>query len=217
MANVIRRNLVDIILARRSVREGFVGTPVARDELEAIVECGLSAPSSKNAQPWRLHVVRDSSLLLSIAEAVRNADGASSYVPHDPRTGVPYPNYVSTVTESADILQQVSSAIFVENRGVFSGGRQQLCQAGVDALRSSITGYGLELVGLGAAVENMWLAANALGLAAAFIGDIAVAEDEIKVLLDISGDLVGALALGHAPLDTSVRTTLARDHLVVWH
>lgn len=209
--------VIELILARRSVREGFATTPVPKRDLELITKCGLAAPSSKNARPWHFHVVQDRYTLNSIAEAVRTADGAANYVPHDPRTGAPYPHYVSSVAESADVLQAAPAAVFIENRGVFSGGRAQLAQATKDALRGSITGYGLELIGLGAAIENMWLAANALGLLAAFIGDVVVAEVSIQRQLRVTGDLVGALVLGYVQVESASARQPSSQELVTWH
>lgn len=81
-------------------------------------------------------------------------------------------------------------------------------------------GYGLEMIGIGTAVENMWLAAEALGVRVAFMGDVAVAEHEIRRLLVIPGDLVGVLALGFSdtprPARRQVLDTGDADR-VVWH
>ena len=51
--------VVDTILRRHSVREGFSRAPIPIEVLEDIIRCGLAAPSSKNARPWRFHVVMD--------------------------------------------------------------------------------------------------------------------------------------------------------------
>lgn len=213
-------DVIAALLGRRSTREGFVGRPVPMSAMRQIVRCGLAAPSSKNAQPWRMHVVTDRAELGRLADSVEHADGASEYVPHDPATGQPRPAYVSTVRESAQVLRDVSAAIFMENRGLFSNGRTGLASASQPALVGSLVGFGLEMIGIGAAVENMWLAAEALGVRVAFMGDVAIAEDAIRDRLKIAGDLVGVLALGFSdePLPPR-RQTLDEydaDH-VVWH
>jgi len=51
------RVAIEAILTRRSVREGFTGQPIPRSVLAEIVRCGCAAPSAKNTQPWRFHVV----------------------------------------------------------------------------------------------------------------------------------------------------------------
>jgi nitroreductase len=46
----------DAIVSRRSIR-AFLPTPVARDDIEAILEVAARAPSGTNTQPWNVHVL----------------------------------------------------------------------------------------------------------------------------------------------------------------
>ena len=197
--------VVDRILSRRSVRRGFDGRTIPRDQLETVVACGLSAPSSKNAQPWRFHVVQDRELMVAIAVAAEHSEDVDRWVPSDPRTGLPHGHWPSSVRESADILRSAAVGILIENRGVFSGGRQVLANATPTALAASLLGYSFELVGIGAALENMWLAANSLGISAAFLGDLAIAESTARQLLAFEGDMVGILVLGYSDLTSDQR------------
>ncbi len=216
----VRPLVIAAMLARRSIREGFDSRPIPGSFLREIVRCGLAAPSSKNAQPWRLHVVTDRATLAALADAVESAEGADEYVPHDPATGLPRPAYVSTVRESAQVLREIAAAIFIENRGLFSNGRSSLADASRRALAESLVGFGLEMIGIGAAVENMWLAAEALGVRVAFMGDVVIAEDDIRRRLGIVGDLAGVLALGFSdvPLPARRQRLDERDaEHVVWH
>jgi len=189
---------IEAILRRRSVREGFTDAPVPRAVLEDILRCGLAAPSSKNARPSRFHVVTDRDLLDVIAREVESSEDLDTYVPFDPVTGKPRPEWSSTVIESAEVLRNARVAIFVENTGTFSRGRQALVNASPEALAGSIVGYTLEAMGLGAAIQSMWIAAVAHGLAGVFMGDVLIAERAIKRRFAIAGDLVGVLALGYA-------------------
>jgi nitroreductase len=213
--------VIDTILARRSIRFGYQDRPVAKEDLDLVLQCGLAAPSSKNARPWRFHVVQDAGLRQQIAEATERAEGVDEYVPHDPRTGLPSPHWSSTVLESADVVRAAPAIVAIENRGVFTGGRATLEQASHEALASSLAGYGFEVMGLGASMENIWLAANSLGIGVAFLGDLNIAEPEIRSLLGLEGDLMGVIALGYAPLQAPPRrdppseTQVAAP--VVWH
>ena len=208
------------LMNRRSIRYGFAPRPVGRRQLEHIVACGLAAPSSKNAQPWRFHVVTQRSVLDGFADAVSCADGIDRYVPHDPRTGQPYSYYRSTVLESAQVLRDVPATIWIENLGAFSAGRETLLAVTPEALAPALVGYGLELLGIGAAIENMWIAANALGLAASFLGDVVVAEPAIAKELGIRGDLLGVMAIGYSespprpPIDVP---SFADSPRAIWH
>jgi nitroreductase len=121
-----------------------------------------------------------------------------SYVPHDPRTGRAHGHWQSSVVESAATLRAVPVAIIVENRGVFSGGRRALRAAAPDALAGALAGYAFECVGIGTALENMWISAISMGLSASFVGDIAIAEAAVSKRLGLEGDLIGALAVGYS-------------------
>ena len=131
--------VVRAILTRRSIRFGFDRTrSISPDLMETITDCGLAAPSSKNAKPWRFHVVTSTDLLDEIAGWMESAANLETYVPHDPRTGQPHEHWQSTVIESAAVFRQVPVAVFIENRGVFSGGRPALRTAAPEALAGSL-------------------------------------------------------------------------------
>jgi len=211
--------MVSLIRRRRTVRTGFRESGADPETIRRVVGSGLLAPSAKNSQPWRLHVISDRQLLGHLATLVRQAERIDNYVPHDPKTGGPR-NYRSTVEDSAIILESVSFAVLVENIGPFSGGPQVLLAATSQALTASLFGYGEEWFAIGASVENMWLTAIALGMSGAFLADVAVAEAEWRSLLGFEGELVGALAIGFSDADTGpncdppYREELGR---VVWH
>lgn len=190
------RSMFEAIRARRAIRSGYTGEPVGPDVLDRVISAGLLAPSSKNAQPWCLHVVSDPDLRAPLADAVQHAKNAATYVPVDPATGRAHLDWSSTVAESAHALRTASVAIFIENRGRFSGGRANIARSDDDVREDALVGYGFEMIGLGAAIENMWLAAVAQGLGAVFMGDVLVAESAIRTRLGIHGDLVGVLVMG---------------------
>jgi nitroreductase len=52
-----QQKIVDAVIAsRRSVR-AFLPTPVARDDIEAILNVAARAPSGTNIQPWKVYVL----------------------------------------------------------------------------------------------------------------------------------------------------------------
>jgi nitroreductase len=51
-------DLLEAIRKRRSVRK-YAGDLVTDDEVSAVLEAAITAPSAGNAQPWRFIVVRD--------------------------------------------------------------------------------------------------------------------------------------------------------------
>lgn len=50
---------ITAIRKRRSIRE-FTDAPVDHDQLRAIIEAGIWAPSGLNNQPWRFVIIQDS-------------------------------------------------------------------------------------------------------------------------------------------------------------
>ena len=209
-----------LILTRRSVRDMYEDRVIPAEFIEEIVRCGLAAPSSKNARPWRLHIVEDRSLLRELANDAATAEGADTYVPHDPETGLVRTDWPSSVAESAAVLASVPAAIFIENLGAFSKGRSTLASVPNENLRGSLVAYTFEVLGIGAAVTNMWIAANALGVQAAFMGDICVAEKTIASKLGLKRDLVGVLTLGYSRAPVSpdrVHYDISDETRVVWH
>jgi nitroreductase len=210
------RDIVEVAAARHSIRRGFDVRAVPFNVVDRIVHCGLSAPSSKDAQPWRLHVVQDRSILATIAEAMVRAPDAGSYLPIDPMTGRPRGTWPSTVPESAEVLRQVPLAIFVENRGEFGGGHRPLAACPAENLSAAIVGYTFEIIGIGAAIQNMWLAAESMGLRGVFMGDVVIVESLVAEMLRLTGDFVGVLALGYSDAPPWRERIQAPDRLV-WH
>jgi nitroreductase len=54
-------NVTDVIMNGYSARM-FSSEPVSDQDLDLILKCGIKAPSSRNGQPWKFTVVRDTSL-----------------------------------------------------------------------------------------------------------------------------------------------------------
>jgi len=57
----------DAIWARRNVRQ-YTGQPIAREDLERILEAGRRAPSAGNGQPWNFVVVTGREQLIELAK-----------------------------------------------------------------------------------------------------------------------------------------------------
>ena len=54
--------LNDLLQNRRSTRRFYPDAPIARAELNALISQANRAPSSNNAQPWRIMVLTDPAL-----------------------------------------------------------------------------------------------------------------------------------------------------------
>jgi nitroreductase len=58
---------LEIIFARRSIRR-YTGEPLTQDEIQALLEAGMAAPSASNNCPWHLVTVTNSAKLAALAE-----------------------------------------------------------------------------------------------------------------------------------------------------
>jgi nitroreductase len=58
----------DAIRARRNVRQ-YTDQPIAREDLERVLDAGRRTPSASNGQPWDFVVVTDREQLVELAKA----------------------------------------------------------------------------------------------------------------------------------------------------
>ena len=56
----------ELLLSRQSCRE-FSAEPLAAETVQAIVEAGLLAPSSRNGRPWQFFLIDDASMLATLS------------------------------------------------------------------------------------------------------------------------------------------------------
>lgn len=55
------------LLSRRSIRQ-YTPEPVSDDDVRALLEAAMAAPSAMATDPWRFLVVRDRAALAALAE-----------------------------------------------------------------------------------------------------------------------------------------------------
>jgi len=63
----LTRELIDTILARRSIRK-YTREPVGDEEIKILLEAAMAAPSASNRKPWHFVVVKDRRKLNDLAE-----------------------------------------------------------------------------------------------------------------------------------------------------
>lgn len=61
-------NVIDCINERKSIRS-YLDKEVSKDDLRSVLEAGIAAPSSKNAQAWKFVVVDNLLLNLKLRSA----------------------------------------------------------------------------------------------------------------------------------------------------
>lgn len=172
------------IVNRRSIR-AYLPAPVSRADVEAVLQAGALAPSSKNRQPWRFTVTAGEGKAKALAVMERGLEEEKRH-PLLPESAP----FLSGAEQTLNIMKQAPAVIFVTNplgrdpRRALSADERiaELCNA----------------QSLGACMENMALQAEALGLGSLWICDTYFAYDALNEWLGGPGCLAAAMALGYA-------------------
>jgi nitroreductase len=68
----VTKDLFDVVNRQRACRE-FADTPITDDELAPLLAAATRAPSAENRQPWEFVIVRDPSTRAAIGDLTRKA------------------------------------------------------------------------------------------------------------------------------------------------
>lgn len=194
--------MLSVIEDRRSIRK-YRPDPVPEEALRQILRAGMLAPSAKNRQPWNFVVVRGSARA-PMLDAMRRGLERENRRPFLPGSA----RHLPAAEHTLHILEQAPAAIFAVNPLGLPFDRPfneedrvyELCNA----------------QSLGAAMENMCLAAAELGLGSLWICDIYFAYRELQAWLDRPGELAAALALGYAAESPAPRPRRSFAETVEW-
>lgn len=175
---------IDIISGRRSIRH-FADKKIPSEILKSIFEAGLDAPSPKNRQPWVYIVISDCKEKKRFSEKMR--------------TEIMELHYAKP--ERKDILQALDTLKPIEECDVlvlvcYRNDTVVIHEDNVDWDISAKDVEALELMSLGASVENMLLKAQSLGVGSLWCGDILYAYQFLKSYSDLP--IVSAICFGYS-------------------
>jgi len=187
-------NTYDAIAARRSIRK-FKSESLPEDAMETILKAATLAPSGKNRQPWQFYVVGEDKRNEMI-DIMRDALAAWKERGED--TG--------SAKWTTDIMETAPATVFVINPD------------GVDPWEPhTVDQQFQELVdtqSIGAAIQNMLLAAQDLGIGSLWICDVLYAITELKTWLGAQGELIAAVSFGIPDEAPSARPRKPMDEVV---
>ena len=185
---------------RRSIRK-FKSEPISEMDLHTILEAGIAAPSSKNRQPWHFTVVRGEAKeeLTRVMERGLNLE-VKAHEPFLPDSM----KYINGAFTSVNVMREAPVVVLVSNeRGK---GIDFTDNLSVDERVAEIC----NVPSVAAAIENMLLAAQELGIGSLWICDVFFAYPEISAWLEKNnpghGMLVAALAFGYGEEAPRART-----------
>jgi len=174
---------IDTIKARRSIRK-FIDKDVSPSHIEQIIEAGLYAPSSKNCRPWQFEALTGDAKNKVIEVIEKSHDSVKYDTPKWIKSD-------STLV-TCKAMREAPVLIMVYNKGPRSGGE--------DAVKKDPSLLGAmiaETLSLGASIENMLLAAQSLGLATLWCGDVRNAKPLVEKHMKTKYDIVAGVAVGY--------------------
>ena len=180
-------HLLELIRSRRSIRQ-FSDRAVGREEIARLLEAARWAPSNHNRQPWRFLVIEDKQQINRLAETVRQS--LSEKLKSLPAAAAAY---AGEFTHYATFFSNAPVLLVVSHKQPVSVSAPLLAGLKNPELVSG------EPLSVAMAVQNLLLAAQALGLGTCVLtGPLLVCDALAKVLdLPAGHDLTCLVALGH--------------------
>jgi len=168
-------NIIDSIKKRRSIRK-YSSRKVSIDILRQVLEAARWAPSAHNAQPWRFIVLIDASLKRELSEAM-----ADVWVADMIKDGIPSETRESMSKASAERFTNapvlIVACLTMKDMVKYADESRQKSERD------------LAVQSLGAAVQNMLLAAHANGLGACWFCAPIFCKETIRMILKIPDDV----------------------------
>ena len=189
-------NTLDVIAARRSIRR-FADRPVPDEALQTILTAAIRAPSGMNRQPWRFVVVREDKR----AEMVRvMRDGIAKREARGENIG--------SSERTASVMEQASVTVFVFN----PEGMHPWMTRSANQMRTDV----VDIQSIGAAIQNMLLAAQDLGIGSLWIGHVFNAYEELCAWLGEQAQMIAAVSFGYADESPGARPRKPLTEVARW-
>jgi F420 biosynthesis protein FbiB-like protein len=173
---------------RRSVRR-FGPGPVSGDDVRRLLDAARWAPSPTNRQPWRFSVVRDAAIKQHMCVAVEStAKSAAAAVGGMLEEGMAsYVAYLTAFTEAPVVV------VVLMRRP-----SRVAARLGAGLSDNERAALGGDLPAVGAAIQNLLLAAHALGLGACWMSGPVLAAAALREALGTPPtlDLVALIPVG---------------------
>ena len=189
-------NTIDAIAARRSIRR-FKSDPIPDKALQAILMAGTKAPSGRNRQPWRFVVVQGKKCV-EMVRAMREGIAKHKAEGMD----------IGSAEWTADVMEQAPVTVFVFNpHGIHPWLERSAEQMWADVVN---------IQSIGAAIQNMLLAAQDLGIGSLWICDVFEAYGELSRWLGEDSQMIAAVSLGYPAESPEARPRKPVEEVTHW-
>jgi nitroreductase len=175
------RDFFDVVAARRSIRK-FKPEHIPIDEIKEIVRIGTLAPSASNKQMWRFIAITNQELIGKVNEVVMEK------MNHLAQEVEPYgvDKLVRSMRPYATLFRNAPALLVVLQEPYSGKIENALLEAGYDVVElAKKHGYSGPQ-SIGAAIQNILLAAEAKGYGACWMCAPLTAQYELCELLNVS-------------------------------
>jgi len=183
---------------RRSIRQ-FKSDPIPEGALRQILQAGMLAPSGKNRQPWKFYVVQ--------GDGEKHAEMIARM-----RAGIAQRESQGAGTGSAKytlaVMEQAPVTVFIFD----PYGTPPWMPRSMDERFFDL----VDVQSIGAAIQNMLLAAEELGLGSLWICDVFNAYEELRTWLGEESALIAAVSFGVPAEHPVARKRKPFDEIVHW-
>ena len=159
------------------------------NDIEKIIDSAIIAPSAKNRQPWRFYILNEEERN-KIADMMDDWEGKTK----ENELGI-----VTTIHRSANVIRSASDVILV-----YKYGQKVIYKETVDILS------------IGAAIQNMILTATSLGIDSTWVADVRFIPCEINKYLKIENmELMSGIALGYRAKEPKRKGRYKKEYLLL--
>ena len=172
--------LLRALACRRSVRR-FRPDPPPRELLERLLEAAVAAPSASNKQPWRFFVVTRAATIAEMSAAVREAVARVAADVDEAWRGSfeAYGSYFTRFESAPVVIAALHRPLRILSHMVGERGDVER-RATIQAMEEASG-----LMGTAMALENLLLAAPALGLGASGMTGPLLASHRLREILQV--------------------------------
>lgn len=192
---------METILQRRSIRK-YSTKEIPQEIIRKVINAASKAPSAKNRQPWRFVIVttkEKAAMIDAMREGIENEKSGNGLLPNST-------NFISGAEYTMEIMKQAPITVMVLNTNKLTGPvtkEDMFCEIA-------------DIQSIGAAIQNMLLAATDLGLGSLWICDIFFAYEQLTNWLDTDNQLVAAVSLGYPAEKPFPRPRKDLKNIIEW-
>jgi len=187
-------DLLDGIMTTRAMRR-YTDEPISDDDLWTILRAAQQGPSGGNIQPWQFVVVTDAGVRAQLGDVYRSCYAryeAAMLAAAPPRRPEDEPSWQRTIAASRHLAEHLGDA-----PAIVCAAMPDISMDVVDA--DGVMDVGTPYASVYPALQNLMLAARALGLGSALTTVFRIRHDEVRDVLGVPDryQIVAMIPLGH--------------------